>query len=106
MMTFGNMGGSVQPETHAQHMVNMIDLGHERPDDDRRSALYAQSEQQHVSLETNLFALVGEALKAKGTTCARPTAVRSVDIRGFCSRWTHGCRRRSSMRGQRGRICR
>ena len=26
-MTFGNMGGSVQPETHAQHMVNLIDLG-------------------------------------------------------------------------------
>jgi len=21
LMTFGNMGGSVQPETHAQHMV-------------------------------------------------------------------------------------
>ena len=27
IMTFGNMGGSVQPETHAQHMVNLIDLG-------------------------------------------------------------------------------
>ena len=26
-MTFGNMGGTVQPETHAQHMVNLIDLG-------------------------------------------------------------------------------
>src|SRR6185436_14298436 len=27
LMTFGNMGGSVQPETHAQQMVNLIDLG-------------------------------------------------------------------------------
>ena len=27
LMTFGNMGGSVQPETHAQHMVNLIDHG-------------------------------------------------------------------------------
>jgi gamma-glutamyltranspeptidase/glutathione hydrolase len=27
LMAFGNMGGSVQPETHAQHMINMIDLG-------------------------------------------------------------------------------
>ncbi len=27
LMTFGNMGGTVQPETHAQHMVNLIDLG-------------------------------------------------------------------------------
>ncbi len=27
LMTFGNMGGSVQPETHVQHMVNVIDNG-------------------------------------------------------------------------------
>ncbi len=27
LMTFGNMGGNVQPETHAQHIVNLIDLG-------------------------------------------------------------------------------
>ena len=27
LMAFGNMGGSVQPETHAQHMVNLIDHG-------------------------------------------------------------------------------
>jgi gamma-glutamyltranspeptidase/glutathione hydrolase len=27
LMSFGNMGGSVQPETHAQHIVNLIDLG-------------------------------------------------------------------------------
>ena len=27
LMAFGNMGGSVQPETHAQHMVNVIDHG-------------------------------------------------------------------------------
>ena len=27
LMTFGNMGGRVQPETHAQHMVNLIDYG-------------------------------------------------------------------------------
>jgi gamma-glutamyltranspeptidase/glutathione hydrolase len=41
LMTFGNMGGAVQPETHVQHMVNMIDLG-------------------------NLYNLVGPALQAKG----------------------------------------
>ena len=27
LMTFGNMGGNVQPETHAQHIVNLIDHG-------------------------------------------------------------------------------
>ena len=32
LMTFGNMGGSVQPETHAQHMVNMIDHGAQTSD--------------------------------------------------------------------------
>jgi gamma-glutamyltranspeptidase/glutathione hydrolase len=41
LMTFGNMGGSVQPETHAQHMVNLIDHGHERADDDRCGAVHA-----------------------------------------------------------------
>ena len=27
LMTFGNMGGGVQPQTQATDMVNMIDLG-------------------------------------------------------------------------------
>ena len=44
LMTFGNMGGSVQPETHAQHMVNLIDLGMNVQMTDRRRALHAQSE--------------------------------------------------------------
>ena len=66
MMTFGNMGGSVQPETHAQHMVNMIDLGmNVQMTTDAARFTHNQNSNQ-LSLEANLFDLVGAALKAKG----------------------------------------
>jgi gamma-glutamyltranspeptidase/glutathione hydrolase len=66
IMTFGNMGGSVQPETHAQHMVNMIDHGmNVQMTTDAARFTHNQNSNQ-LSLEANLFALVGEALKAKG----------------------------------------
>jgi len=66
LMTFGNMGGSVQPETHAQHMVNLIDLGM-NVQMTTDAARFTHNQSSNVlSLETNLFALVGAALKAKG----------------------------------------
>jgi gamma-glutamyltranspeptidase/glutathione hydrolase len=66
MMTFGNMGGSVQPETHAQHMVNLIDLGmNVQMTTDAARFTHNQS-RNLLSLENNLFKLVGEALRAKG----------------------------------------
>jgi gamma-glutamyltranspeptidase/glutathione hydrolase len=66
LMTFGNMGGSVQPETHVQHMVNMIDLGmNVQMTTDAARFTHNQSANR-LSLETNLFNLVGAALKAKG----------------------------------------
>ena len=66
LMTFGNMGGSVQPETHAQHMVNLIDLGM-NVQMTTDAARFTHNQSNNVlSLETNLFALVGAALKAKG----------------------------------------
>jgi gamma-glutamyltranspeptidase/glutathione hydrolase len=66
LMTFGNMGGSVQPETHAQHIVNMIDLGmNVQMTTDAARFTHNQNSNQ-LSLETNLFNLVGAALKAKG----------------------------------------
>jgi gamma-glutamyltranspeptidase/glutathione hydrolase len=66
LMTFGNMGGSVQPETHAQHMVNMIDHGmNVQMTTDAARFTHNQNSNQ-LSLEANLFALVGDALKAKG----------------------------------------
>src|SRR5580765_4231922 len=66
LMTFGNMGGSVQPETHAQHMVNVIDLGM-NVQMTTDAARFTHNQNSNVlSLETNLFNLVGAALKAKG----------------------------------------
>jgi gamma-glutamyltranspeptidase/glutathione hydrolase len=66
LMTFGNMGGSVQPETHAQHMVNLIDLGmNVQMTTDAARFTHNQSG-NILSLETNLFNLVGPALRAKG----------------------------------------
>jgi gamma-glutamyltranspeptidase/glutathione hydrolase len=66
LMTFGNMGGSVQPETHAQHMVNLIDLGM-NVQMTTDAARFTHNQSSNVlSLENNLFNLVGAALKAKG----------------------------------------
>ena len=65
-MTFGNMGGTVQPETHAQHMVNLIDLGmNVQMTTDAARLTHSQSANV-VQLEVNLFELVGSALRAKG----------------------------------------
>jgi len=66
VMTFGNMGGSVQPETHAQHMVNLIDHGmNVQMTTDAARFTHNQNSNQ-LSLEAALFNLVGAALKAKG----------------------------------------
>jgi len=66
MMTFGNMGGSVQPETHAQHMVNLIDLGM-NVQMTTDAARFTHNQNSNVlSLEANLFDLAGAALRLKG----------------------------------------
>ena len=66
LMTFGNMGGSVQPETHVQHMVNVIDNGM-NVQMTTDSARFTHSQNSNVlSLEDNLYSLVGRALQAKG----------------------------------------
>jgi gamma-glutamyltranspeptidase/glutathione hydrolase len=66
LMTFGNMGGSVQPETHAQHMVNLIDLGMNVQMTTDAARFTHNQISNTLSLEPNLFNLVGAALKAKG----------------------------------------
>jgi gamma-glutamyltranspeptidase/glutathione hydrolase len=66
LMTFGNMGGSVQPETHAQHIVNLIDLGmNVQMTTDAARFSHSQTSNR-LSLEANLFNRVGAALRAKG----------------------------------------
>jgi gamma-glutamyltranspeptidase/glutathione hydrolase len=66
LMTFGNMGGAVQPETHVQHMVNVIDNGM-NVQMTTDAARFTHSQNSNVlSLEADLYNLVGAALKAKG----------------------------------------
>ena len=53
------MGGSVQPESHAQHIVNMIDLGM-NVQMTTDAARFTHNQSSNVlSLETTLFNLVG-----------------------------------------------
>ncbi len=66
LMTFGNMGGSVQPETHAQHMVNLIDVGMNLQMTTDAARFTHNQTNNTLSLENNLYNLVGEALRAKG----------------------------------------
>jgi gamma-glutamyltranspeptidase / glutathione hydrolase len=73
LMTFGNMGGSVQPETHAQHMVNLIDHGMNVQMTTDAARFTHNQNSNTLSLETALAELVGPALVARGHT------VRAVD---------------------------
>jgi gamma-glutamyltranspeptidase/glutathione hydrolase len=66
LMTFGNMGGSVQPETHVQHMINVIDHGMNIQMTTDAARFTHSQNSNRLSLERNLFDLVGPALEAKG----------------------------------------
>jgi gamma-glutamyltranspeptidase/glutathione hydrolase len=75
LMSFGNMGGTVQPETHAQHMVNLIDLGmNVQMTTDAARFTHAQASNV-LSLEPHLFDLVGADLQRKGHAVERATGV-------------------------------
>ncbi|MBT5032811.1 MAG: gamma-glutamyltransferase [Proteobacteria bacterium] len=77
LMTFGNMGGAVQPETHAQHMVNLIDNGM-NVQMTTDAARFTHSQNSNVlSLEENLYSMVGRSLQEKGHT-VRPVNGGSV----------------------------
>lgn len=66
IMTFGNMGGSVQPETHAQHMVNLIDHGMNVQMTTDAARFTHNQNSNMLSLEAPLHDLVGSALEAMG----------------------------------------
>ena len=66
LMTFGNMGGSVQPETHVQHMVNVIDNGMNIQMTTDAARFTHSQNSNTLSLEDNLYSLMGRALEAKG----------------------------------------
>jgi gamma-glutamyltranspeptidase/glutathione hydrolase len=60
------MGGSVQPETHAQHIVNLIDHGMNMQMTTDVARFTHNQSSNVLSLEANLFNLVGSALREKG----------------------------------------
>ena len=66
LMTFGNMGGAVQPETHAQHMVNVIDHGMNLQMTTDAARFTHSQNSNRLSLEHNLYSLVGRSLEARG----------------------------------------
>ncbi|MEX2469859.1 MAG: gamma-glutamyltransferase [Pseudohongiellaceae bacterium] len=66
LLAFGNMGGSVQPETHAQHVVNMIDHGMNVQMTTDVARFTHNQNRNLLSLENALFELVGPALQARG----------------------------------------
>jgi gamma-glutamyltranspeptidase/glutathione hydrolase len=71
------MGGSVQPETHAQHMINLIDHGM-NVQMTTDAARFTHNQTANVlSLEAGLFNLVGAALRGKAHE-VRPVSGGSV----------------------------
>ena len=80
LMTFGNMGGSVQPETHAQHMVNVIDHGMNIQMTTDVARFTHSQNSNRLSLEHSLYNLVGRALEAKGHD-VRPVTVSYTHLR-------------------------
>jgi gamma-glutamyltranspeptidase/glutathione hydrolase len=80
LMAFGNMGGTVQPETHAQHIVNLIDHGM-NVQMTTDAARFSHSQSGNVArLEVNLYELVADALRAKGHTVQ---AVTGASVGGY-----------------------
>lgn len=66
LMAFGNMGGSVQPETHVQHMVNLIDHGMNVQMTTDVARFTHHQNRNELSLERGLYDLVGQSLMSKG----------------------------------------
>ena len=99
LMTFGNMGGSVQPETHAQHMVNLIDLGmNVQMTTDAARFTHNQNSQRAVARDQPVQP-GRRGAEGEGTRRARrSTADRSAAIRASCSRAIRACPSRPSTR--------
>jgi gamma-glutamyltranspeptidase/glutathione hydrolase len=66
LLAFGNMGGSVQVQAQAKEVIDMVDLGM-NPQASTDSARFSHSQgSNRLQLESNLFGLVGDELKAMG----------------------------------------
>ena len=84
VMAFGLMGGSQQAQGHAQVLVDMIDLGaNPQAASDAARFTHAQASNT-LSLESNLFDLVGARLKAMGH---QVESANGEDMGGFQAIW-------------------
>jgi gamma-glutamyltranspeptidase/glutathione hydrolase len=71
LMAFGNMGGGTQPQAHAQHVVNMVDLGmNVQATTDVARFDHSQSADR-TALDSYLYDLVGPGLQARGHAITR-----------------------------------
>ena len=75
LMAFGNMGGATQPQAHAQHIINMIDLGMNVQATSDAARFDHNQNRDAVSLDLYLYDLIGDSLKAKGHEVNRSRAV-------------------------------
>lgn len=71
VMAFGNMGGGTQPQAHAQHVVNMVDLGLNVQATTDVARFDHNQQQDRTALDTHLFDLVGPQLTDMGHTVTR-----------------------------------
>lgn len=82
LMAFGNMQGAIQAYSHVTHVVNTIDLGF-NPQASADAARYTHNQSSTgpgtVSLEPNLFALVGSGMQAMG----HPVNTTNGSVGGF-----------------------
>ncbi|MBS0416896.1 MAG: gamma-glutamyltransferase [Proteobacteria bacterium] len=87
VMAFGLMGGSMQAQGHAQVLVNMIDLG-ANPQAATDAARFSHSQASNtLSLESNLYDLVGAQLKALGH---KVQSVNGEGMGGYQAIWYQG----------------
>ena len=82
LMAFGNMQGAIQAYSHVTHVVNTVDLGF-NPQASADAARYTHNQSSTgpgtVSLEPNLFNLVGAGMQAMG----HPVNTTNGSVGGF-----------------------
>ena len=84
VMAFGLMGGSQQAQGHAQVLIDMIDLG-VNPQAASDAARFTHSQASNtLSLESNLYGLLGARLKAIGH---KVESANGEDMGGFQAVW-------------------
>src|SRR5690242_19128269 len=66
LLSLGNMGGDEQAQAQATEIVNMVDLGMNVQAAGDAARFHHSQSADRVDLESNLFALVGDDLRAMG----------------------------------------